>query len=65
MGSRDIDYSPSGDAPGERREDMNCKECCYCWKDEGEKYPSCKWVQKAPGELPPCEEEEYSQDDEW
>lgn len=48
---------PAGYA-GRKKEDMTCEECLYCWKDENENYPSCKWEAKAPGDLPPCEEED-------
>lgn len=42
---------------------MKCADCCFCWKNEDEAYPSCKWKARAPGEMAPCEyddsEEEY------
>lgn len=37
---------------------MDCKECCYFWKNEGEVYPSCKFETRCPGDLPPCEYDE-------
>lgn len=33
---------------------MTCAECCYYFECEG----GCKWQSRAPGDMPPCEEEE-------
>lgn len=38
---------------------MVCIDCNYQWKEEQDKYPCCHWVEKAPGDIPPCEEEDY------
>lgn len=43
---------------------MKCADCCYCWREDGEKYPSCHWQALAPGEMAPCEYEEEEYDDE-
>jgi hypothetical protein len=37
---------------------MKCIDCCYCWKDEDDKYPCCHWASKCPDDIPPCEDEE-------
>lgn len=42
---------------------MECKRCAYFWQEEDENYPGCKWVQRAPGEVAPCDEEESSYED--
>lgn len=34
---------------------MTCKECVYCWKDEDEEYPTCKFEKTFDGDLAPCE----------
>lgn len=36
---------------------MNCRDCAYLWKDDGEKYPRCHWESRAPGDVPPCEQD--------
>ena len=43
---------------------MTCKECGYCWKEEGEKYAHCHF--EGPEGWAPCEqdEEEYEEEDE-
>lgn len=43
---------------------MKCADCCYCWKEEGESYPSCKWESRGPGDCPHCEVDDYEDDDE-
>ena len=49
--------------------DMKCEDCNYFWQEEDEERPSCKFDDwnRYPGELAPCEEEDYeqSQDEEW
>lgn len=42
---------------------MNCKECCYWWKNEDEAYPGCKFEARCPGDLPPCEQDDYDEPD--
>lgn len=42
---------------------MKCVECSYWWKNENEDYPGCKWESKGPGDLPPCEEEDFFRED--
>lgn len=37
---------------------MECKDCAYCWKTEMDSYPRCHWEPRAPGEEPPCVEQE-------
>lgn len=39
---------------------MSCKDCPYCWREEDESYPTCKFEAKCAGDIPPCgyEEEE-------
>ena len=38
---------------------LKCENCSYFWKEEGDKYPMCNWVDRCPGDIPPCEEEPY------
>ena len=35
---------------------MKCKDCAYYWKDEGEKFPTCKY--RYDDGYAPCEVEE-------
>ena len=37
---------------------MTCKDCMYCWREEDETYPTCKFEAKRAGDIPPCEYEE-------
>ena len=37
---------------------MSCKDCMYCWSEEDETYPTCKFEAKCAGDIPPCEYEE-------
>lgn len=41
---------------------MECKNCCYFWQEEGEKYPRCyfeDWVGEPDWlNIPPCEEDD-------
>lgn len=45
---------------------LECKECPYCWHDLDEngdvisRFPYCHWESRCPGDLPPCEEEDYN-----
>ena len=32
---------------------MKCAYCYYCWKEDDEQYPSCKWESRGPGDCPP------------
>ena len=38
---------------------MKCKDCCYCWQDEDDDFPRCHWEIRCPGDIPPCEEEDW------
>lgn len=38
---------------------MLCKDCAYCWQEEYESYPDCHWEMRCPGDIAPCEEEDY------
>lgn len=42
---------------------MKYKDCCFRWKDEGEMYPSCKWEARAPGDMAPCDYDDYEEDE--
>lgn len=42
---------------------MRCSECCYCWKADDETYPSCKWESRGPGDCPPCEVDDYEEEE--
>lgn len=37
---------------------MTCKDCVYCWREEDEAYPTCKFEARCAGDIPPCEYEE-------
>lgn len=37
---------------------MTCKDCMYCWREEDETYPTCKFEARCAGDIPPCEYEE-------
>lgn len=41
---------------------MRCKDCNYCWKNDGEKFASCKWESQCPGDCPPCEYDDELED---
>lgn len=42
---------------------MKCTDCCFCWKEEDEDYPTCHWESRAPGDMAPCEyAEDYDTD---
>lgn len=43
---------------------MICRECAYFWEDEIGELPYCHWELRAPGDLPPCEEDDYWSEDE-
>lgn len=42
---------------------MKCSDCCYCWKDEDDKYERCHWNDNPynSGYMSPCEEDEWVQ----
>ena len=40
-----------------------CDECNWFWKEDDEKYPSCHFEARCPGDIPPCEEDYYSAED--
>ena len=43
---------------------MRCKDCVFCWKDEDEKYPSCKFEVRTAWDIPPCEyEDDYEEEE--
>lgn len=43
---------------------MKCSDCFYYWKEDDERYPSCHWEPRAPGDIPPCEyDDEYEEDE--
>lgn len=50
--------NPAGSCREKRGKNMECKECVYFWQEEAEVRSSCKWVQRAPGEVALCDEEE-------
>ena len=41
---------------------MKCVDCPYCWADEGEKYPSCKYPHD--DGYAPCEVEDQERETE-
>ena len=44
---------------------MKCADCAYYWKEEDERYAGCHWTIRCPGDIPPCEEEEYDYDESY
>lgn len=38
---------------------MECKYCNYYWEDDNQPYAMCHWTSRCPGDIPPCEEEDY------
>lgn len=40
----------------------SCLECCYCWREDWEDRPHCHWTMCAPGEVPPCENDDYDEE---
>lgn len=41
---------------------MSCKDCPYCWREEDESYPTCKFEAKCADDIPPCEYEEEEEE---
>ena len=43
---------------------MRCKDCVFCWKNEDEDYPSCKFEVRTVWDIPPCEyEDDYEEEE--
>lgn len=43
---------------------MRCSDCPYFWYSEADEMLICHWVSRAPGDIPPCEQEDdYEEDD--
>ena len=40
--------------------ELKCEDCGYYWKEEGERYAGCHWESRCPGDIAPCDEDEYS-----
>lgn len=38
-----------------------CKNCIYYRREENDKYPRCYFKPKAPGDIPPCEEDDFEE----
>lgn len=38
-----------------------CKNCIYYRREENDKYPRCYFEPKAPGDIPPCEEDDFEE----
>lgn len=36
---------------------LQCKECAYCWREEGEKWPRCHYESLGTFDPAPCEVE--------
>ena len=43
--------------------ELKCPDCGYHWKEEWEDYPSCHWESRCPGDVAPCDEEPYYEED--
>lgn len=45
---------------------MTCKDCCFFWEDDDEKYPRCHFEERTCWDIPPCEyEDEYNDSTEY
>lgn len=42
---------------------MQCKDCAYQWREAGDPYPVCHWESRCPGDVPPCEDDYYEDND--
>ena len=38
---------------------MKCADCAYYWKEDYEDRPQCHWESRCPGDMAPCDEEDY------
>ena len=37
------------------KNDLKCTDCCFMWKAEDERFPTCHWESRCPDDKPPCE----------
>ena len=44
---------------------MKCGDCPYCYRDEEKPYANCHFEPQAPNQLPPCEEDDCPEDDDY
>lgn len=44
---------------------MNCIYCCYFWKEDNEDHFQCHWESRCPDDIPPCEEEDELDEEEY
>lgn len=42
---------------------MRCEDCAYFWQDRGEDRSYCHWQIRCAGDVAPCEEEDFYEDD--
>lgn len=42
---------------------MKCIECGYFWQEPDEERPSYHWESRCPGDLPPCEYDDESEEE--
>lgn len=38
--------------------DLTCKECVFCWKDDEDNFPCCHFERRTSWDVAPCEQEE-------
>lgn len=43
---------------------LTCKECCYYYRDEGERYARCHFERMFSFDLAPCEQEDEEMEEE-
>lgn len=43
---------------------LKCCDCCYQWREDDESYPCCHWESRAPGDVPPCEDDYFEDNEE-
>lgn len=44
---------------------MRCIDCLFYYTKENDLFPYCQFVPHCAGDLPPCEEDEEIEDDDW
>lgn len=41
---------------------LQCKDCPYYWKEDGEKYAHCQFGEPSWLDVPPCEQEDIDRE---
>lgn len=40
-----------------------CKDCVFYWREDGEDYARCHFVERCPGDYAPCEEPDFDSEE--